>query len=165
MMNERSITISMKVIRLIVFWYAFVSIFGGLLFIGAGLFSWWYDNRLPRVCTVETAGVVTNVELEYHDWDDGSFSTSYYPVVEYTTAGSTIEQRYCVGESTCRYVVGQQVTVMYNPEQYSEYFIVGDENIGNNTSAILFVVAGAIFILCGFVPSLFQRFGIRVLRH
>ncbi len=105
-----------------------------------------YSENLAKRCTVEAPAKVVDIEEE-EDWDDGSVSYVYYPVIEYEANGTTINKKHNSGSNPSKYSIGDSISVMYNPENVQEYVIVGDNS--SQFVWILLVVIGGVFILVG----------------
>ena len=71
------------------------------------------SHRKWRSTALNSPGTVTNVR-EATTRQEGRTSTTYYPTVRYEVQGRVIEHAFSIGGST-RYVVGQTVTVYYQP--------------------------------------------------
>lgn len=95
-------------------------------------------NRLRRTGT-EAEGVVFDVET-----DTQNGATSYYPVIRFVTD----KQEWITKKATVSgvYKPGDKVTVVYHPDNPSEFFI----RSGNTyTVIIIIILAGILFLAVG----------------
>jgi Protein of unknown function (DUF3592). len=86
-----------------------------VIFSGVGVFSWWSDKRVKRLCTSVAGGVVedegyTVVKHKREQPKEGYRPTFSYLVegVKYTTQPKTMYE-------TRKFSMGQKVTVFYDP--------------------------------------------------
>lgn len=108
----------------------------GLVFfaIGSGL---TYRQRTLEKQGIETQGVVVSLQENYDS--DGS---TYTPVIQFkTTNGQSVEFLSSYSSSPPDYKVGEQVTVVYPPEQPDEAIIKWD---GQLLHVIFMLVGGLI---------------------
>ena len=132
--------------------FMFLIMFSGILaligviffIIGIAILTNWKKKEIN--CTSKTYGKVTDiVGRQYYDRDDG-YSTSWYPVIEYNVGELKFIKESPYGSSHSKYTIGQDIEVYYNPEDYNEYYIAGD-NLPKTLATIFTIVGiGAIII-------------------
>lgn len=123
----------------------FCAIFGmlAILFLSIGIIMTKNRKRREQKCTEKTWGkVIDIVKRESYDFDRVR-TVTWHPVVEYTIGNLKFVKESMYGNSTSKYAIGQNIEICYNPEDYNEYYIVGE-----NTSKII----GTIFIAAGIIP-------------
>lgn len=122
-----------------------IAILIGVIFVGVSVFLYFNNKRLNEVCTTAVEATYIRDNIRYEE-----DSYLYCPVFEYY-AGEikyTVEFSTCTGNS--RYIEGQKVNVLYNPDKPEEY-ILADQKPSNIISfvfgglGILVVVAGLFF--------------------
>ena len=118
----------------------FVVLIIGLIFLGVGIYMYFENQRLVRVCTVERVATVVEMEKEESTDSDGYSSTIYYPVIEYEVNNDTQYARMRTGSSNPEYKIGDKVTILYNPDQSNEILVKGEKTLDIFT--IIFLVAG-----------------------
>ena len=93
---------------------AFVALLGSP-FLGVGLYE-AYQTRKKTGTFIRTGGTV--VDNQYTTTNhDGTVSGAYHPVVEFTdAAGAVVRFTEGVGSLPPDYAAGEQVTVVYNPQ-------------------------------------------------
>ncbi len=119
----------------------------GILFAGVGLFLLRSNSQKMKRCTVEVPGKVVNI-VEEREYEEGSYHYTYFPVISYQAEGQTIESQYTTGfGNKNKFVVGQSITILYNPNQVSEYVIQGEKS--NSIMGIAFLVGGILVFAIG----------------
>ena len=93
-------------------------------------------------CTSKTYGKVKDiVRHENYNSNDG-YTSSWHPIFEYNIGELKFIKESSYGSSKSKYAIGQEIEVYYNPEDYNDYYIAGE-----NTSKIL----GTIFFIVGVI--------------
>lgn len=131
----------------------FVPLIVGLVFVGVGIFMYSNNQRLAKVCTVETEAVVVDMKEELQS-DSDVTGYIYYPIVEYRAGDEKIETTMSMGSSTPAYRIGERIDILYNPDKVTE-FIVKDDKSSNILSYIL-IGAGILVTVLG-VVTLFKK--------
>ncbi len=90
----------------------------GLLMVIGGI-------RLKGNCTQRVNAVVVDMEEKVDEDEDGT-SVSYYPVFEYIVDGVPYRVQSSFGSSGRRYGIGQEVTLMYNPDNPHQFLERGE---------------------------------------
>ena len=122
----------------------------GIVFIAVGVFSFINQNRLNNVCTEQVVGTVVEIIQESsYDSESNTTSYTYYPVVEYTAGSERVTERGSVGSNPSKYKVGDNVDILYNPSNISEFIISGDST--SMILSIVFAVAGVVLLIAGVV--------------
>ena len=100
------------------------------------------NNRKKKEinCTSKTYGKVTDLVRHENYNEDGGYSTSWHPVIEYNVGELKFIKESVYGSSQSKYAIGQDVEIYYNPEEYNEYYIVGDTL--PKTCATIFTIVG-----------------------
>lgn len=67
-----------------------------------------------------------------------------FPVIEFNIGKLKFKKVYQYGGKKSEYEIGQDVEIYYNPENYKEYYIAGEDT--PQTLSIVFTFFGIIFI-------------------
>ena len=94
----------------------------GLGAFGIGGFLLFRFFSLRKVCTEQVVGTVCEIETK-----KSRRGTNYYPVFKYKVNGSEYEQVSAEGNGVPRFVIGERVTVFYNPGDPKKYYIGEDK--------------------------------------
>ncbi len=124
--------------------------FVGLIFAIIAIFLGVSSNNKVNSCTQSTIGTVTELKTN----SDSEYD-SYMPVVSYSANGNDVLQGTGVYKSPCNYYVDQEVEIMYNPDDVTVFYIVGDDTYSliSTIFGIIggsFVVLGIVIIIAGF---------------
>lgn len=111
-----------------------------LVFGGAGFAVFNKHLKAKRLNTEEAVAEVVAYHTEISHGSKGRRSTSYYPVVRYQVNGEWFENRTDTGRGSKPFNLGDQIKIMYNPENPASFHIYGD-----NSSFIF----GGIFMAIG----------------
>lgn len=104
-----------------------------------GIFGLKNIRKKKRNCTSKTYGKVKNIVKRTYP---GDRTTTFHPVLEYNIGNLNFVKEYQYGSSICKYKIGQNIEIYYNPENYNEYYVAGD-----NTSIFLWIIFGVIGIV------------------
>ena len=69
----------------------------------------------------------------------------WHPVFEYIVGSQKLIKKSAYGGTKCKYAIGQDVQIYFNPQNYNEYYVAGD-NI-QKTLGIIFTCVGIVFII------------------
>ena len=124
----------------------------GLILIGIGAFMIIYQISKVKRCSEEITGIVVEVIEEKRENDSESreaYSYYYFPVIEYQVENQTLNGRYgkwlgVANKNT--YHVGEKVEISYNPNNPTEFIVIGDDAM--NIIGTGFLIAGAFAITC-----------------
>lgn len=135
----------------------FVSIFTGVWCLIGVIFlaiGWGMrrsrQRRLAR-CTERTQGTVIDL-VRRVGGSGGSYHASWHPVFSYFVGEQQAIQESNYGASSARFMIGQPVTVYYDPRDPSVY-IVQEEKLGGLLARV-FLLAGAAAVLIGVAVGL-----------
>ena len=103
-----------------------------------------YMRKSYNRCTAETEGTV--IENIVSTSKSGSNKGSVTPVFEYEVNGKKYVQKSSVSEKPARHKVGEKVTVHYNPDRPTEYYV--DK------------VDGLVMLVLGCIAAFFMAFAI-----
>ena len=96
-------------------------------------------------CTSKTYGkVIDIVKVRYNAVGKG-YSYMWHPVYEYNIGNQKFIKQSAYGRTECKYAVGQNVEIYFNPENYNEYYVAG-ENVPK-TLGIIFTCVGIVLII------------------
>lgn len=118
----------------------------GIIFFIIGILI--LNNRKKKEinCTSKTYGKVTDI-VRHQSYDrNGGYSSSWHPVFEYNIGELKFIKESTYGSSQSKYAIGQNVEIYYNPEDYNEYYIVGDSLPKTLVTIFTSVGIGAIMI-------------------
>lgn len=129
----------------------------GIVIISVGLFFHRRQKNLERSCTMQTEGKVVRIErkeetyIEKDDNDNEKERTrvSYHPVFSYEVGGRKIEETASAGSGRPEFTVGQQVTVMYDPQNPEKYYVKEDKT--GSRFGIYFMIFGVVVFIMGIV--------------
>lgn len=139
----------------------FVILFG-IVFVGVGVFLFVKGNDMSKRCTTETVGTVTEIIEEREENTEAeasgavvydTYKYTYYPVIEYKVEDKTFNEKYSTGSSKSKYLVGDKIDVLYDPNKPEDYLIKGDKS--SNIIGIIFIAAGAVVAIIGVVKKEF----------
>lgn len=123
--------------------WGLAAIFGA---ISIGLKRYW--TKLKRVCTASASAVVIDIQ-EQIERTDGRISKLYYPILEYWIDGKQVINRSSVGSYPCKYEMGQEVNIQYNPNKVKE--IIMKEDDGLRVIAKVFGIIASILGVVGVI--------------
>lgn len=143
---------------------SFIIFLAGLLVIVVGYLFHKKRKDLKSVCTMKVVGEVVRMdcreEVEVDTDSDGheteSTKVTYYPVYRYIADGRSIEKTSSAGSSHPKFNEGQSVTVMYDPANPEQYYVVEDKSA--DRFGIYFMAFGAVVFIIGII-SLFVTMG------
>ncbi|MDR1642978.1 MAG: DUF3592 domain-containing protein [Clostridiales bacterium] len=131
----------------------------GVAFAGMGVFFTLKHQKLKKICTAQTDGYVQDIvqEESRSSNDDGTetSTTMHYPVFAYSVNGSQHVKRSSTGSARTKLVIGQKVTVFYNPEEPGQHYVLEDK--ASSTSGIVFMIAGVVIMILGIVVPYIQQ--------
>lgn len=123
----------------------------GVIFLAVGIFMYFQNQRLAKVCTVEAEATVVNMKEEMESDEDG-MRYVYYPVIEYKAGSETVEVTMASGSNTPAYSINDKVTILYNPNKVKEFIVKGDKASG--IFSYVFIGLGVLVTGCGVVVAL-----------
>jgi len=127
----------------------------GIVAIGLGIFIMVNGSRLAKVCTEETTGTVVGILREEEIDSEGYTSITYSPQIEYTVGEQLITVKGNGTSNASDHKVGDQVEIMYNPDNAEEHMIKGDNS--SNIGGTIWIVLGIIVLLVGIKQLLTGR--------
>ena len=127
----------------------------GIVAIGLGIFILISGSRLAKVCTAETTGTVVGILREEEIDSEGYTSISYAPQIEYKVGEKLITAKGNGSSNASAHTVGEQIQIMYNPDNVEEYMIKGDNS--SSIGGIIWIVLGIVVLLVGVVKFLTGR--------
>lgn len=105
-----------------------------------------YKRKLND-CIMETTGTV--VDYEYKGLgSSGDSQRTWHPVFEYYAKGKRIRKVSNVGTTKKPFELGRKVTVFYNPEKVSEYYVL-EVTQGKQLGVIFFIISIFIMVCSG----------------
>lgn len=129
----------------------------GIIFfmIGIGILR----NRKKKEinCTSKTYGKVKDIVRQRNYDLDNDYSTySWYPIFEYNIGELKFVKQSSYGSSTTKYVIGQDVEIYYNPDDYNDYYIAGESL--PRTLGKIFTIVGVVAIIIAIFVAVFILF-------
>ncbi len=124
----------------------------GLLFAGIGIGMHMNNQKLLKICTRQTQGLVCDVVRDVSEsgsGDDRSTSVMFYPVFQYEVDGRVVTKKSSIGTGRPRFSQGDAVTVFYNPDKVEQHYIKEDRS--SSRAGIVFAAAGALIIVLALV--------------
>lgn len=125
----------------------FLVLLVGVIFLAVGIFILVKNNRLAKECTEKAVAKVVDMETEINTDTDSASPYYYYPVVEYEAGGKKVTVRMDSGSSTPEYNLGEEVKILYNPNNVEEFIVEGEK--GSKIFSIVFIVLGGLVSLYG----------------
>lgn len=132
-----------------------LTIIFGIIAIGLGIFIMISGNKLAKVCTEETIGTIVGILREEETDSEGFTSIVYTPQIEYKVGEQLLTAKGNGSSNASEHEVGEQVEIMYNPNNAEEYIIKGDNS--SNIGGIIWIVLGVIISLVGIKQLLMGR--------
>ena len=124
----------------------------GVIFLIIGLVMLNNRKRKKSNCTSVTYGKVIDIVKNRRYNGHGVYYTSWNPVFEYNIGELKFIKESYYGNSQSKYAIGQKVEVYYNPEDYNEYYIAGD-NLPK-TLATIFTIVGIVAIIVAIISAI-----------
>lgn len=89
-------------------------------------------KKVKEQCTSRTEATVIDIVIsESTRTSRNGFERTvyfYFPVIEFYVNGRVMREKLCIGYSYKKYKVGETITIFYNPNKPTEYFIEGDKS-------------------------------------
>ena len=124
----------------------------GFIFLIIGIAMLNNRKKIEKNCTSMTHGKVTDI-VRHQSYDrNGSYSSSWHPVFEYSIGELKFIKESTYGRTQSKYAIGQDLEVYYNPENYNEYYIAGDTL--PKTLATIFTILGIGAILISIISAI-----------
>ena len=108
------------------------------------------QRRIAR-CTERTQGTVIDL-VRRVGGSGGSYGVSWHPVFSYFVGDQQAVKESNYGASQAKFMIGQPVTVFYDPRDPNTY-IVQEEKLGGLLSRV-FLIIGTVALLVGVVVGL-----------
>lgn len=119
-----------------------------VVFVCSGLWFKNYDKGMKERCTESVQAIVDDYKSSSSRDNDGTYSTSYFPVFNYTYNGIDYTKRSNYGSGEPEYSKGDIVEIKVNPGDATEFFNPSDRSdivynvlIGVGMFLILIIVA------------------------
>ncbi len=128
--------------------FALLWILVGLALLIAGIYTMIKQNKKKTVCTSKTYGRVIDI-VEHVNHDSDGISVTRHPVFEYNIGGENIAEEHPYGRTHSNYNIGQEVEIYYNPENYHEHYIGGDNT--PKIQSIILLISGVATVVLGVV--------------
>ena len=100
----------------------------GVVLIGGGASFWLYEQRLRRICTVQTEGVVVDAGHSVR-YKNGKRKEGYQPTFSYSVDGVEHTKRTSTVHRSRTFSEGQSVTVFYDPAKPQRYYVLEEGRI------------------------------------
>ncbi len=126
----------------------------GIIIVTIGILRIVTSSEMVKKCIEPAEGIVVEIEQdEFYNSDDGRYEYTYYPVIKYEAKGRTVEERYDVGSSKSEYSIGEQVNILYNPDNVEQYLIEGYKS--SNILEIAFIIVGVFVVVAGIFGKIY----------
>lgn len=99
----------------------------GIIFLIIGIAMLNNRKKKEIKCTSKTYGKVTDIVKHEEYNSDRGYSTSWHPVFEYNIGDLKFIKESLYGSYEAKYAIGQDVEIYYNPEDYNEYYVLGEK--------------------------------------
>lgn len=131
----------------------FAGVLVGIIFLIVGVFMYFQNQRLAKVCTEEALATVVNMKEEMDSTEDG-IRYIYYPIIEYKAKGETVRVTMSSGSNTPSYSINDTLTILYNPNKTKEFIVKGDKM--SNIFSYVFIGLGVV-VTCAGVVMIFKK--------
>ena len=122
-----------------------ITAFVGLVFLIIGVAFGGAEISKRSSCSAQTVAVVSDIVSQSDDDD------SYAPVLKFRDAdGNVCEQTRSIYTNPCKYEVGDEVEIAFNPENPAKFYIIG--SYAELIFALIFSGVGLVVLLIGAVP-------------
>ena len=141
------------------FRYTLSVIFIGIFSVGfiiIGLLNISAVRTTQNVCSVSSKASVSGYETRL-DTTEQPVQTVYTPVITYRAGDRTFQSAASLSSNTRPFEIGQQITIRYNPENPSEFYIPGYDLRAPLMLGIVFLTIGAAVVVITAVHLLQQR--------
>jgi hypothetical protein len=133
--------------QIIIIFASVILCFIGAVFLIVSLAMGRSIARKKQECTMQTTAAVVSLDRRMGSHHSGSMSSvSWYPTYEYYAGGQKIVRESNIGSGDQKFYVGQKVTLHYNPQNYTDYY-VEEENAG--ILRLIFMIVGIVLLVCG----------------
>ena len=123
----------------------------GIIFFTIGITILNKRKKKEKNCIMKTNGKVVDIVKEIRIDTDG-YTYYFHPIFEYNIGKLKYVKKSTVGTSKPKYAIGQNVEILYNPEDYNEYYIAGDNM--QKRLATIFTITGTIIIIMMIIIAL-----------
>lgn len=128
----------------------------GIIFLITGTLMLKSQKKKEKNCTEKTYGKVIDI-VRLRNTGGGSSSgqpATYHPVFEYRVGDLTFVKQSLYGSTLAKnkYAIGQDVEILYNPNNGNEYLIVGFTS--PKTIATIFTVVGIVVTAISFISAI-----------
>ena len=131
----------------------FVALLVGVIMIGVGVFTYFHNNELAKVCTEKVTATVVSMREEFEASSDTEGTRYiYFPVIEYQANGTSVKAEIANGSNPPVYSVNDNVEIFYNPNKPSEFIIAGE-----NQSIFWIILCGMGVVFIGVGIFLFIK--------
>ena len=114
----------------------------GIIFIGVGVFMYFKNDELQKVCTEEATATVIDMKEEINTDTDSITDYLYYPILEFNDGNKDVQVKSPTGSSSPAYNINDKIEILYNPNNSKEFIIKGDKS--SNIFSIVFACLGLI---------------------
>ena len=136
-----------KAVRFVLIAVMMIFLIVGVVLVCSGLWFKNYDKGVKERCTESVQAVVDGYQSSSSRHSDGTYSTSYFPVFNYTYNGIDYTKQSNYGSGEPKYSKGDVVEIKVNPNDATEFFNPSDRSdivynvlMGIGLSFILIVV-------------------------
>ena len=118
------------------------------LFVCVGIYQWRKQNTRKEICTAQVFGRVAEINKR-EEVDEEGRSVTYSPVFAYTVNGYEYRREFKAASSFCRWKLGDEVTVFYDPIDPQDSYVLEDK--AGNLTGVLFAFFGALGIILAII--------------
>lgn len=106
--------------------------FGGFFIFAIVFFAIGFGMLIKRKRKEENysgvaSGTVVDNEIRYSRSTEGYTYSHYHPVIEYYANGALIKNTYFVGTGSAKYYPGQKITIKYDINNPTKFYIEGEK--------------------------------------
>jgi hypothetical protein len=115
--------------------------------------AFYRNKKVKEQCTSRTEAIVIDIVIsESTRTSRNGFERTvyfYFPVIEFCANGRVMREKLCIGYSYKKYKVGETITIFYNPNKPTEYFIEGDKS--KKFIGTVCIIVGVAHLFFGFL--------------
>ena len=119
----------------------------GIAFIAIGVIILLIDVINKVKCKEMVTGTVVDIYKITSINGSGGKRRTYYPIYQYNVDGTMYVKKSSSGSIFCRYQIGDEVKIKYNPKNPNTYHVKG--KITNIVMSIIWIMLGVGIIIIG----------------
>ena len=118
------------------------------------------NKKRIEKCTMETVAKVVDIVGTNDSFAGETGGTLYHPVFEYYAGSQCYRETYLFGTTPCRFKVGEENVLYYNPDKPTQYVVEKDKT--PKILSIVFTCVGAVILLLFIVTLIVCKYVLAV---